>query len=65
LDHIYQYEDWVQREKGRVAANGYCGTCEYFGKCLSEHLREVKDMTNSCNGFKGLLDWYKNERMES
>lgn len=65
LDDIFQYDEWTRREKGRVASNGYCGTCEYFGKCLSEHLREVRDMTNSCNGFKGLLDWYKDERMEN
>ena len=63
LNSIHDYVEWTKREKGRVAANGVCSSCEYFGKCLSEHLREVRDMTNSCNGFKGLLDWYKNERL--
>ncbi len=65
LDRIDQYVDWTKREKARVSANGTCVSCEYFGKCLSEHLREVKDLTNSCNGFKGLLDWYKDERLET
>lgn len=64
LDDLWQYKDWTKREKARVGANGTCSSCEYFGKCLSEHLREVRNMDNSCNGFKGLLDWYRDERME-
>ena len=48
-------------EKERVNKNPYCSKCSYLGSCLSEHLRDVKDLTYSCNGFKHLLDWY-NER---
>lgn len=65
IDSMHEYHEWTLREKGRVAANATCSGCEYFGKCLSEHLREVRDLKNSCNGFKGLLDWYRDERMES
>ncbi len=65
LDTMQDYADWTVREKARVGANVVCSSCEYFGKCLSEHLREVRNMDNSCNGFKGLLDWYRDERMES
>lgn len=65
LNTFEEYQKWAFKEKVRVAANSFCGSCEYFGNCLSEHLREVKDLDNSCNGFKGLLDWYKNERMEN
>lgn len=52
------YITWSAKERNQVFANSYCGKCEYLGRCLSEHLRDVKDMSQSCNGFKGLLDWY-------
>lgn len=59
LSSFNEYEKWVLLERARVTANPYCSSCEYFGKCLSEHLRNVIDVSNSCNGFKGLLDYYK------
>lgn len=58
-DTYEEYIAWTEKEKQRVQRNKFCGNCEYFGKCLSEHLREVKNLDNSCNGFKLLLDWYK------
>jgi MoaA/NifB/PqqE/SkfB family radical SAM enzyme len=58
-DSFEKYLDWTQKEKQRVQRNKFCGNCEYFGRCLSEHLREVNNLDNSCNGFKLLLDWYK------
>lgn len=64
-DTLEEYYEWCRKEKIRVKKNKFCSECNYFGNCLSEHLREVKDLENSCNGFKLLLDWYKNERMES
>jgi len=64
-DTLEQYYDWCEKEKLRVSKNKFCNSCEYYGHCLSEHLREVKDLKNSCNGFKGLIDWYKNERLEN
>ena len=59
-DTFDKYIAWTVREKARVSKNKFCSNCEYFGNCLSEHLREVKDLNNSCNGFKLLIDWYKN-----
>lgn len=64
-DTIEEYFDWSEKEKERVSKNKFCSNCEYFGSCLSEHLREVKNLDNSCNGFKHLIDWYKNERLEN
>ncbi len=64
-DDLDQYWNWCKKEKARVSRNKYCSNCEYFGHCLSEHLREVKNLDNSCNGFKNLIDWYKNGRLES
>jgi sulfatase maturation enzyme AslB (radical SAM superfamily) len=60
-DTLEEYFKWCEKEKNRVSKNKYCKSCEYFGNCLSEHLREVKSLDNSCNGFKLLIDWYKNE----
>ncbi len=56
VDGVAGYQAWCAKEKASVATNGHCGSCTYMGHCLSEHLREVKDLSRSCNGFKGLLD---------
>lgn len=62
VDGIDGYLDWCSTEYDRVAVNEHCSTCHFNGNCLSEHLREVKTMDQSCNGFKGLLlKWVENE----
>jgi MoaA/NifB/PqqE/SkfB family radical SAM enzyme len=55
-----EYLHWCHLEKQRVSKNKFCNSCEYYGHCLSEHLRDVKNLDNSCNGFKLLIDWYAN-----
>lgn len=55
LDSFVAYAAWCEVEKERVNANSFCSACEFKGGCLSEHLRDVKSMENSCNGFHGLL----------
>jgi hypothetical protein len=57
---LEEYLEWCEIEKRRVNKNKFCSNCDYFGSCLSEHLREVKNLDNSCNGFKLLMDWYRN-----
>jgi hypothetical protein len=64
-DTLREYFDWCEGEKERVSKNKFCSSCSYYGNCLSEHLREVKSLDHSCNGFKHLIDWYKHGRMES
>jgi len=64
LQSVEEYLEWTVEEKRRVAANKFCSGCEYFGGCLSEHLKEVRSLDNSCNGFKHLLDWYKTSYIE-
>lgn len=59
LDSFDAYLNWTIEEKNRVYLNEFCGTCTYVGRCLSEHLREVKDLSNSCNGFHNLIQWYE------
>ena len=63
LDSWEQYIDWTNKEKEEMISP-ICASCTYFGNCLTEHYRYVKDLDNSCNGYKGLLDWY-HERMAS
>ena len=58
----YEYKKWA-REEPEKNLSEICKTCTYYGNCLTEHYRYVKDLTNSCNGYKGLLEYY--ERMES
>lgn len=58
LDSFDEYLEWAVNEKKKIGENKYCSACEYFGHCLSEHLREVRSLENSCNGFVNLLDWY-------
>lgn len=64
-ESLDEYFEWCEKEKARVNKNKFCSECEHFGHCLSEHLREVKSIENSCNGFVKLIDWYKNERLEN
>jgi MoaA/NifB/PqqE/SkfB family radical SAM enzyme len=62
LEGIQDYITWTKKENNSIDENSYCNTCEYKGKCLTEHYRFVSDMKESCNGFKGLLDWYKERK---
>jgi hypothetical protein len=57
LSSLYQFKEWTSLERNRVLANTFCNTCQYKGRCLSEHLRVVdKDPSvYSCNGHFLLL----------
>ena len=57
LDTWEDYIAWTQKEKESNVSE-ICRSCKYFGTCLTEHYRYVKDLDNSCNGYKGLLDYY-------
>jgi len=61
LDSYDDYIKWTKKEKEENVSD-ICRSCDWFGKCLTEHYRYVTDLTNSCNGYKGLLDY---ARMES
>jgi len=63
FDQMFDYVNWTLIESKRVNENQFCSNCEYFGHCLSEHLREVKSLDHSCNGFNLMLDWYKEEKV--
>jgi hypothetical protein len=56
-----EYLQWCNLEKVRVSNNKFCSKCDYYGKCLSEHLRDVKNVKNSCNGFVNLIKWYEDK----
>jgi sulfatase maturation enzyme AslB (radical SAM superfamily) len=59
------YKQWCHEEKNRVFANQFCGKCEFLGHCQTEHLRNVKSLDKSCNGYKFLLEWFRDKRMEN
>ena len=61
FNRFEEYLAWTALEKERVNKNPYCSKCQYLGCCLSEHLRDVKNLKHSCNGFKHLLDWYNEQ----
>jgi len=57
-DTFDEYLNWCDTEYKRVAKNKFCSNCKHFGHCLSEHLREVKSLDTSCNGFYNLIEWH-------
>ncbi len=63
LNTLADYAKWCDQEPQKLTS--ICQNCEYFGNCLTEHYRQVNSLENSCNGFKFLLDWYRNEKMET
>jgi len=64
LDNFNQYLEWSHNEKNRYISD-ICKQCDYYGHCLTEHYRYVKNLTNGCNGHQYLLNWYKNGRLEN
>ena len=64
LETFTDYLEWCTLEKKTVTANSICKSCDYLGHCLSEHLKDVKSLENSCNGFINLLKYY-DRRVES
>jgi sulfatase maturation enzyme AslB (radical SAM superfamily) len=60
LDTIEEYTKWAESEPTKNISS-ICKACDYYGKCLTEHYRYVKDLDNSCNGYINLLNWYKND----
>lgn len=59
LNSFEEYKTWCKNERQKVLSNQFCDTCPYVGQCLSEHLRDVKSIDKSCNGFRLLIDWYR------
>lgn len=57
-DTLAEYYKWCNVERERVSTNKFCSSCNYYGHCLSEHLRDVRNLDNSCNGFHNLITWY-------
>lgn len=61
LGSFEDYIQWTHEEKQK-SLSGYCVQCPYLGHCLSEHLKPVTDIENSCNGFYYLLKHFEKER---
>lgn len=58
IDSFMSYIIWCQEEKEDFISNKYCQDCNYFGSCLSEHLRPDEGIDGTCSGFKEILDGY-------
>ena len=56
LNTFNEYIQWAKEEPIKNVSD-ICKVCTYYGKCLTEHYRYVHDLTNGCNGYKGLLEW--------
>ena len=63
LNSLEEYMLWASNEPEKNTSE-ICKSCEYYGKCLTEHYRYVKTMKDGCNGYKGLLDWYHETKSE-
>ena len=63
LNSFKEYIKWAEQEPIKNVSD-ICKKCKYYGHCLTEHYRYVKDLDNGCNGYKGLLDYYA-QRMEN
>jgi sulfatase maturation enzyme AslB (radical SAM superfamily) len=57
MDSFDGYLTWADQEPDKNVSD-ICRNCSYYGHCLTEHYRYVKDLDQSCNGYKGLLDQY-------
>lgn len=62
LSSFDEYRAWANREKDRGVSE-ICKACKYFGGCLTEHYKYVKEdpRVNGCNGYFNLLEWYNEE----
>jgi len=57
LNSYDDYIKWTEKEK-QYNVSDICRNCKYFGGCLTEHYRFVKDMNDGCNGYYNLIEWY-------
>lgn len=58
LNSWKQYLEWCDKEKATLAAE--CYSCQFVGRCLTEHYRHIVT-EHGCCGYKGLLQWYSNQ----
>jgi sulfatase maturation enzyme AslB (radical SAM superfamily) len=61
LGSIEDYIAWCNNEQIRTFNNSVCNSCQYLGRCLTEHIRHVESIEFSCDGYFKLIEWYRNE----
>lgn len=55
-------EEWeLDTLKERREAIYTCGTCEYYGRCVADHMRPYRE-DDVCCGYKPLLKWWEKNR---
>lgn len=56
-------EEWEgDTLKERREAIYTCGTCQYYGKCVADHMRPFKP-GDVCCGYKPLIEWWEENRV--
>lgn len=59
---VDEYKRWCSRERFTYDTTEPCASCEYKGRCLTEHLKPIDNFKeNSCSGFYNLIKWYEYE----
>lgn len=59
---LLEYDVWCEREHNVYTTEEPCASCEYVGRCLSEHLKPIHNFEEqSCSGFFNLIKWYDSE----
>lgn len=55
-------EEWeLDTLKERREAIYTCGTCEYYGRCVADHMRPFRE-DDVCCGYKPLVKWWEENR---
>jgi len=53
LADVDEYKKWCEEEKTKVTSS-FCGSCKFYGRCLTEHYRPIKS-EDECDGGLGIL----------
>lgn len=51
-----EYVSWTEQEKMKVQSLPHCSSCEYIGRCMTEHYK------TACSGYPTILDWVQNNK---
>ena len=58
-DSVAEWEEDTLKERREAIET--CGTCEYYGKCIADHMRPFAK-GDVCCGYKPLVEWWEENR---
>lgn len=56
---VKEWEEDTLKERRECLST--CGTCEYYGKCIADHMRPFRE-DDVCCGYKPLVEWWEENR---